>query len=73
LIFYRFYLQRVIPILGKLFLGSPDEYKMLWRYTEKFENAKNAMAIFANAGLETKFNTYFYGCATGFYGQKTSL
>jgi demethylmenaquinone methyltransferase/2-methoxy-6-polyprenyl-1,4-benzoquinol methylase len=72
-LFYSFYLQRVIPILGKLFLGSPDEYKMLWRYTEKFENAKNAMVVFANAGLETKFNTYFYGCATGFYGQKTSL
>lgn len=72
-LFYRFYLQRVIPILGKMFLGSPDEYKMLWQYTEKFENAKNAMVIFANAGLETKFNTYFYGCATGFYGQKTKI
>jgi demethylmenaquinone methyltransferase/2-methoxy-6-polyprenyl-1,4-benzoquinol methylase len=70
-LFYSFYLQRVIPILGRLFLGNPEEYKMLWQYTNKFENAKNAMTIFAESGLDTTFNAYFYGCATGFYGQKT--
>lgn len=49
---------------------NPEEYKMLWLYTAKFENAKNAMAIFAKSGLDTTSNAYFYGCATGFYGQK---
>jgi hypothetical protein len=44
---------------------------MLWQYTNKFDNAKIATEIFTKVGLTTKFNTYFYGCATGFYGAKT--
>jgi demethylmenaquinone methyltransferase/2-methoxy-6-polyprenyl-1,4-benzoquinol methylase len=67
---YGFYLGQIIPILGKLFLGNPEEYKMLWQYTYKFNDAKDATAIFAKAGLETHFTSYFYGCATGFYGSK---
>jgi ubiquinone/menaquinone biosynthesis methyltransferase len=68
---YGFYLGQIIPILGRLLLGNPEEYKMLWQYTDKFDNAKNATEIFAKTGLMTKFNSYFYGCATGFYGTKT--
>lgn len=70
-IVYGFYLGQVIPILGKLLLGNPEEYKMLWKYTNKFGNAKQATEIFSKVGLHTKFKSYFYGCATGFYGQKT--
>jgi len=67
---YSFYLGRIIPVLGKLLLGNPTEYKMLWRYTDKFDNAKRAEEIFNNHGLTTKSNSYFYGCSTGFSGQK---
>jgi len=70
-ILYGFYLGQIIPILGRLLLGNPEEYKMLWQYTNKFDNAKSATAIFRKAGLTTKFNSYFYGCATGFFGTKT--
>lgn len=69
-IFYGFYLGQIIPVLGKLLLGNPKEYKMLWRYTNNFENSKKATDIFVKSGLKTKFNSYFYGCATGFSGQK---
>lgn len=68
---YGFYLGKIIPILGRLLLGNPEEYKMLWQYTNKFDNAKKATEIFANTGLKTEFSSYFYGCATGFYGTKT--
>jgi|SRR5690554_1411149 len=68
---YGFYLGKIIPILGRLLLGNPEEYKMLWQYTNKFDNAKKATEIFADTGLKTEFNSYFYGCATGFYGTKT--
>lgn len=68
---YGFYLGKIIPILGLLLLGNPEEYKMLWQYTNKFDNAKKATDIFANTGLKTEFRSYFYGCATGFYGTKT--
>lgn len=67
---YGFYLGQIIPVLGRLLLGNPEEYKMLWQYTNKFDNAKEATNIFSEAGLLTSFNSYFYGCATGFYGTK---
>lgn len=70
-ILYGFYLGQIIPILGKLLLGNPEEYRMLWQYTSKFNNAKSATEIFNKVGLSTKFSSYFYGCATGFYGSKT--
>jgi len=38
---YMFYLKRIIPLLGKLFLGSPENYRMLGIYTEKYGNSKN--------------------------------
>ncbi len=67
---YSFYLGRIIPVLGKLLLGNPTEYKMLWRYTDKFDNAKKAEEIFNKQGLTTKSKSYFYGCSTGFSGHK---
>ena len=67
---YSFYLSRAIPILGKFFLGNPIEYKMLWQYTLKFQNAKNASEIFKATGLNVNYHSYFFGCATGFSGQK---
>ncbi len=68
---YGFYLGQIIPILGRLLLGNPEEYRMLWQYTNKFDNAKRATEIFTKTGLTAKFYSYFYGCATGFYGTKT--
>ncbi len=51
---------------------NPEEYKMFWKYTDKFENAKKANDILKKAGLKTEFIFYFYGCATGFYRQKNN-
>jgi demethylmenaquinone methyltransferase/2-methoxy-6-polyprenyl-1,4-benzoquinol methylase len=68
--FYGLYLGQLIPILGRLLLGNPEEYKMLWKYITQFENAESAAKIFANTGLKTEFFSYFYGCATGFCGRK---
>lgn len=68
--FYRFYLKNLIPILGKLFLGSPETYQMLWKYTNQFQNAKKAKEIFVESGLITNYQEYFFGCATGFIGTK---
>lgn len=67
---YGFYLGKIIPILGRLLLGDPTQYRTLWRYTSKFETADKATQIFRNAGLTVKFDSYFYGCSTGFSGHK---
>lgn len=69
-LFYGFYLGKIIPILGKILRGNPSEYKMLWKYTSEFGNARHAAEIFKNEGLMVQYNSYFYGCATGFSGQK---
>lgn len=69
-LFYRFYLAKVIPLLGRLFLGDPTAYRMLWKYTELFQNAQQAADLFRQAGLHPKPASYFYGCATGFSGSK---
>lgn len=68
--FYMFYLKNVIPILGKVFLGSPDTYKMLGVYTEEFGNSKNTHRIFKRPGFEIEYVEYFYGCASGIKGRK---
>ncbi|MBP6738960.1 MAG: class I SAM-dependent methyltransferase [Leptospiraceae bacterium] len=64
--FYGFYLGNIIPILGRLFQGDPTAYEMLWQYTQKFVNAKSVTDIFRSVGLTANYNSYFYGCATGF-------
>lgn len=67
---YQFYLKHLIPILGKLLLGDPAEYRMLWFYTNQFVNAKTTCELFNNAGLKTSYHSYFYGCSTGISGVK---
>ena len=67
---YSFYLGKIIPILGKLFLGNPDDYKMLWLYTKKFESCKKVEAIFKKNNLNVQYKEYFFGCASGIYGAK---
>lgn len=72
LLFYGFYLKRCIPFLGKVFLGNPSDYKMLWTYTDKFGNSKVVKEIFEKYNLEVKYEQYFFGCATGISGKKIS-
>lgn len=67
---YSFYLGKIIPILGKIMRGNPSEYKMLWKYTNEFGNAQDAAKIFEKEGLIVQYNSFFYGCATGFSGSK---
>lgn len=69
-ILYLFYLKRVIPVMGKLFLGDPTTYKMLGVYTEQFQNAQKTQSIFDEMGFKTTYQRYFFGCASGFSGEK---
>ncbi|MCI2228473.1 class I SAM-dependent methyltransferase [Polaribacter sp. MSW13] len=68
--FYMFYLKKIIPFLGKIFLGSPETYKMLGIYTEKFDNSETAYHIFNRLEFEIEYVEYFYGCASGIKGRK---
>jgi demethylmenaquinone methyltransferase/2-methoxy-6-polyprenyl-1,4-benzoquinol methylase len=68
---YRFYIGIVTPVLGRLLMGDPVEYRMLWQYTSRFVNARRAADIFAEEGLHTAYHSYFAGCASGFSGSKS--
>jgi demethylmenaquinone methyltransferase/2-methoxy-6-polyprenyl-1,4-benzoquinol methylase len=70
LYFFGFYLGKVIPVLGKIFLGNPEDYKMLWIYISKFENSEVVEEIFKKHNLKVNFDNYFGGCATGISGSK---
>jgi demethylmenaquinone methyltransferase/2-methoxy-6-polyprenyl-1,4-benzoquinol methylase len=67
---FLFYLNRIVPLLGRLFLGNPENYRMLGVYTTAFRDCDHAYSLFAAAGLEVKKRSYFFGCATGIVGCK---
>ncbi len=69
---YKLHLKHIVPVCGQIFLGNPEEYRMLWKYTERFGNSNRAAEIFAEAGLKTQYVSYFGGCATGITGQKVA-
>jgi ubiquinone/menaquinone biosynthesis C-methylase UbiE len=67
---YMFYLKIVIPLIGSIFLGNPDNYRMLGVYTEAFENCEQFAEELNRVGLEARSTSYFFGCATGVTGHK---
>lgn len=62
---YMFYLKLVIPLLGKLLLGNPENYRMLGRYTASFGNCTQMSRLLREAGFTVSYRRYFFGCATG--------
>ncbi|OGO56859.1 MAG: hypothetical protein A2V85_13810 [Chloroflexi bacterium RBG_16_72_14] len=67
---YLLYLKQVIPVLGRILLGNPENYRMLGRYTERFGDAGRLVPVFAAAGLDVAGLSLFFGCATGIVGRK---
>jgi demethylmenaquinone methyltransferase/2-methoxy-6-polyprenyl-1,4-benzoquinol methylase len=67
---YMFYLKRVIPSLGRLFLGDPAHYRMLGFYTEAFGDCRHFTDSLARAGLHVEPMHFVFGCATGVRGSR---
>jgi len=67
---FLFYLRWIIPWIGKLFLGNPDNYRMLSVYTEAFKDCKESLEAFKDAGFDAQVRSYFFGCATAITGFK---
>lgn len=58
---YFFYFKRIMPLLGKLFAGSYDEYVWLNESTKNFPNKKALAQMFEKAGLTQVNITPFTG------------
>jgi demethylmenaquinone methyltransferase/2-methoxy-6-polyprenyl-1,4-benzoquinol methylase len=68
--FYMFYLNRIIPWVGHLFLGNPANYRMLGLYTEQFGDCRYFAECLRQHGIQVAEVSYFFGCATGVRGVK---
>jgi ubiquinone/menaquinone biosynthesis C-methylase UbiE len=65
---YLFYLNRVIPWIGRLFLGNPANYRLLGVYTQAFGTCRHFAQCLRQQGLDVTEVSYFFGCATGVRG-----
>lgn len=67
---YMAYLDYAIPVIGRAFLGNPDNYRHLGIYTKSFSSSADCCDVFRNEGLDTHPIELFFGCASGFHGTK---
>ncbi|MCR9141929.1 MAG: class I SAM-dependent methyltransferase [bacterium] len=64
----QFYLRYLIPWIGRLCLGNPDNYRMLGVYTRAFGDCARLHASFADAGCDARYHRLFFGSATAVSG-----
>jgi demethylmenaquinone methyltransferase/2-methoxy-6-polyprenyl-1,4-benzoquinol methylase len=67
---YLFYLDRLIPPIGRALLGNPDNYRLLGVYTRAYGNSSTFAAALRDDGLEVDERPHFFGCATGVSGRR---
>jgi demethylmenaquinone methyltransferase / 2-methoxy-6-polyprenyl-1,4-benzoquinol methylase len=61
---YRFYINTIIPAIGRIFLKDIECYKMLGVYTEAFGSCAKFADIFRKAGFEVVVKKHFFGCSS---------
>lgn len=67
---YLFYLEKVIPFVGRILMGNPENYRLLGVYTQRFQGSAQAVEAFRRVGFEVEPVRLFFGCATGLRGRK---
>jgi demethylmenaquinone methyltransferase/2-methoxy-6-polyprenyl-1,4-benzoquinol methylase len=67
---YRFYLDRVLPLIERTALNGAQDFAMLGVYTRKFRDCRFFAQCLADEGLEVEHKVFFFGCATGVVGRK---
>ncbi len=67
---YLLYLRYVIPLLGRILLGNPANYRMLAVYAEHFSKGDTAVACLEQEGFIVKVDDLFFGCARRISGEK---
>jgi demethylmenaquinone methyltransferase/2-methoxy-6-polyprenyl-1,4-benzoquinol methylase len=70
---YRWYVSRIIPLIGSVLLGDIECYRMLGVYTESFGSCERVRPVFEVGGFEVEVRSHFFGCATALVGKKPPL
>ena len=68
--FYRFYLDRLLPLIERFFLKGAQDFSMIGTYTRNFSNCDHMADALRAAGLDVTLKKHFFGCATSVAGQK---
>lgn len=69
---YRLYLDRVLPIIERIFLRGAQDFAMLGVYTKNFLSCSHFSNCLRREGLDVNKTSYFFGCASGVAGRKPS-
>jgi ubiquinone/menaquinone biosynthesis C-methylase UbiE len=69
-VFYLFYLSKVVPIVGKLLLGNPHNYRLLGTYVSAFGDCHTLERVFCEQDFEVCYHHFFWGCASALVGRK---
>lgn len=67
---YRFYLDRMLPQVERLFLKGAQDFSMIGTYTRNFGSSAHMAEALRSAGLTVTLTNHFFGCATSVAGVK---
>ncbi len=67
---FRLYLDRVLPLIERLFLHGAQDFSMIGTYSRNFQNCAQMEAALRAAGLQVTMKRHFFGCATSVAGEK---
>lgn len=70
---YRWDVNSVIPMIGRLCLGDIACYRMLGVYTEAFGSCARIASVFQESSLTVTVKRHFYGCASSLVGYKAMV
>lgn len=67
---YLFYIDAIVPAIGRMLLGDIECYRMLGSYTKAFVSCSAAVEAFRSVGFSVQTKSHFFGCATSLIGKK---
>lgn len=65
---YRLYLDRILPLIERLFLNGAQDFAMIGAYTQAFGNCTGFARALRDAGLTVSERAHVFGCATSVAG-----
>ena len=67
---FRFYMDRVIPLIERFAMRGAQDFSMIGIYTKTFVDCSYFAQCLRNQGLQVTEHRFFFGTATGVTGRK---